>query len=691
MSPDRQALANHLDKAGIRFVQTNCWHTDDLEADLVWACDPVAASLVPDTMRIVGQRTLNRKTRLDAVLGAGASVVPYAAPCDDMQFSEMLAQWDVAQAVVKFDWSYQRAGVFLWPAAPTQNPKLPSGFDPSCDIIMRRHIGAADTLKVDAFAGHILGASVLKTQAIGLPNWRELKDDGHVTVALDPETERMLSAVSRALVSHGVGYASFDLMQGPDGARIIEVNTSGVGTRIWQSEPEPYARKLAAALAECIAQPEQFPLFGELRIKASQNNNDAEAPELSNPSIAPETEPEEALNLEDVIEDMTRSVEALPEAERVSIADETYASLLVWAGENIPYYAARDDKADPSPISRSEVQQNTPSLIARSVPKQFGRIEPAYCGGTTQPPLALCRTRFAHLIDLAVQRRALRWAGVADAGPIQRLLGQGTSQQGGLSADMDPNALADRLHALGRQALWSRPSVLVRLALSIGQDRARALPISGILSSHEPLGAGQKAFLEDQFGTAVAETYHLGSAGPIGIRCQNCWSFHLMTDTTRIEVLTPDGARAPSGTTGSLVVTSLYDLAMPLLRFDTADQAYLEETDAHTCGCGTNFPRTMLLGRTKNAALQEALLKLHDAMAPAALGQFSTSGLWQLSAESSDRITLTIDRELPLCATESVSLSAYLSTITDESVVWTIKNAPLWEAARSKSHLPVLT
>jgi hypothetical protein len=277
LRPDHAALANHLKQASIDFEQVSHWDQSHLDTDLVIVCSAIPQALIPDHTKIVGQRTLNRRTRLDALKGFDNFVQPYGCPNSSKALSSLLADWDATCGVIKYDWSYRRVGVDLICATENELPTLPADFDCGADVVMKVHDGDPATIKVDAFAGTVLGAARLDTRKIGDPNWQLIGPRGLEPYELDESTKAMVATASAALLAFGVGYASFDVMLGPDGPRIIEVNSTGVGTLFWSEHPEPYSQLFASAIVDCLAQLDNVPTFGTLRKMAIRSNNEREA------------------------------------------------------------------------------------------------------------------------------------------------------------------------------------------------------------------------------------------------------------------------------------------------------------------------------------------------------------------------------------------------------------------------------
>jgi phenylacetate-CoA ligase len=69
------------------------------------------------------------------------------------------------------------------------------------------------------------------------------------------------------------------------------------------------------------------------------------------------------------------------------------------------------------------------------------------------------------------------------------------------------------------------------------------------------------------------DTYGSVETGAIAIACSKCGSYHLADQHLIVEVLDEGGTPAPAGTIGRVIATPLYNLAMPLLRYETGDYA----------------------------------------------------------------------------------------------------------------------
>jgi phenylacetate-CoA ligase len=148
---------------------------------------------------------------------------------------------------------------------------------------------------------------------------------------------------------------------------------------------------------------------------------------------------------------------------------------------------------------------------------------------------------------------------------------------------------------LSPACISSKPCILESLAV-----RAETVPgilgngPSFIISSGAKLEAGLRARLESAFGCQAVEAYGMTELGVIAYPCSR-GSLHIDGSLMFLEIVDTAGNVLPEGQQGEIVVSSLSNRAMPLLRYRTGDLGAL---DLSKCGCGSPAPRlTQLSGR----------------------------------------------------------------------------------------------
>jgi phenylacetate-CoA ligase len=154
-----------------------------------------------------------------------------------------------------------------------------------------------------------------------------------------------------------------------------------------------------------------------------------------------------------------------------------------------------------------------------------------------------------------------------------------------LSALDRPERLAARLGAFRPDAIYGLPSALLDVAEELPRGPARPTP-RFVFTSGELLGAGLRQAIGDAFGCPVFDVYGTSETKEVAWECPS-GRFHLNADVAWLEVLDDEGRPVPAGREGALVVTSLVNRAMPLLRYVTGDRGLrLDEP----CVCGLALP-----------------------------------------------------------------------------------------------------
>jgi len=107
-----------------------------------------------------------------------------------------------------------------------------------------------------------------------------------------------------------------------------------------------------------------------------------------------------------------------------------------------------------------------------------------------------------------------------------------------------------------------------------------------LLASGNRLNPKDKQRLETHFGVPVVDIYALTEFGYLACACHTGAGYHV-DDSLILEILRVDGSSASPGETGEIVVTSLRNFVMPLIRYRTGDFGRLASVP---CRCGSQWP-----------------------------------------------------------------------------------------------------
>jgi len=218
---------------------------------------------------------------------------------------------------------------------------------------------------------------------------------------------------------------------------------------------------------------------------------------------------------------------------------------------------------------------------------------------------------------MAITRRAMdtmRLAGVGSTDRVLNLFGYGTFIAGNLydwgatalgalvipfgSATMTPPAFAaETLKSLRPTVVSGVPSYLLRFLGDLRREEAGAGAVDGIrvlACAGEVLTPALRSRLASVAPAAgIFDQYGMTEFGPLAAQCAVRDGMHLLADGLWCEVVDPAGRPVDEGE-GELVVTSLENQAMALLRYRTGDQVLVL---AGACPCGRAGRRIRVLRR----------------------------------------------------------------------------------------------
>ena len=107
----------------------------------------------------------------------------------------------------------------------------------------------------------------------------------------------------------------------------------------------------------------------------------------------------------------------------------------------------------------------------------------------------------------------------------------------------------------------------------------------GIFTTAEKLFPHMRTGMENVFGCDVYDTYGLNDGGIHAFECLEHSGLHITTERSIMEVVDENGGQLENGE-GRILATSLYNYAMPFIRYDTGDLGYIIDD---VCGCGRGY------------------------------------------------------------------------------------------------------
>jgi len=293
--------------------------------------------------------------------------------------------------------------------------------------------------------------------------------------------------------------------------------------------------------------------------------------------------------------------------------------LLNHAYTNSPYYGTifSDIGATPMDIESIEDLRKFPVLTKEIIRARMKDIlakdyppskrAKAATGGSTGQPLVFWRDHKCCDMKQAMHLNFKRWYGYYPGDKQLFLWGaaQDYDQNPGLKAKIVRNLATRswfvnfedlkeahleqtvrRMRKLKPDLVLAYPNIIYAFAQRLA-SRGMSLKFSKIVCSAEQLFDYQREFLRDVFGAEVYEKYGSREIGTIASECRAHQGMHYFAPGLILESV--DSRGNPAGASlGQLLVTDLWNYAMPLIRYQVGD---LVQLDHSRCPCGCELPR----------------------------------------------------------------------------------------------------
>ena len=115
----------------------------------------------------------------------------------------------------------------------------------------------------------------------------------------------------------------------------------------------------------------------------------------------------------------------------------------------------------------------------------------------------------------------------------------------------------------------------------------KSLPIRpqvAIMTSAGTLHPLMREKIETAFQCKVFNRYGSREVGDIASECEAHAGLHVFPSGNYIEIVDDQGHPVPNGEEGNILVTNLYNYAMPLIRYYIGDRGVLSRSDRCACG-----------------------------------------------------------------------------------------------------------
>jgi phenylacetate-CoA ligase len=156
---------------------------------------------------------------------------------------------------------------------------------------------------------------------------------------------------------------------------------------------------------------------------------------------------------------------------------------------------------------------------------------------------------------------------------------------------------ADWLKRHAPDYLLTYPTNLMALIRHFSAAGERPARLREVRTVGETVTPELRAACRASWNVPIVDSYSSQEVGYLALQCPQSGQYHVMAESVLVEILAPDGRPCEPGETGRVVVSTLHNFAMPLLRYDLRDYA---EAGA-PCPCGRGLPTiARVLGRSRN-------------------------------------------------------------------------------------------
>ena len=311
-------------------------------------------------------------------------------------------------------------------------------------------------------------------------------------------------------------------------------------------------------------------------------------------------------------------------------------TLLEFARESVPFYRQRLSEVgiasakDIQPeaweriptLTRQQLQASVQTLRVRKPPPGHRQLGMAQTSGSTGTPVRVATTETTRMLWNAFVLREHYWhkrnfsatlAAIRHFGddvdavypgglhlpdwgsPVNLLHASGP----GVALDIhtDPHQQLEWLSRQNPEYLITFPSNAAALARQSLAEGMTLPNLQEVRLVSEAVDNELRSSIHEAWGVPVIDTYSAQEAGSLALQCPEHAVYHVQSENILLEVVDANGQACKPGETGRVLVTTLHNFAMPLIRYEIGDYA----TVGVPCSCGRGLPvLTRILGRVRN-------------------------------------------------------------------------------------------
>jgi len=338
--------------------------------------------------------------------------------------------------------------------------------------------------------------------------------------------------------------------------------------------------------------------------------------------------------------------------------------------KNVPYYHKLLDRLQikPRDITKIEDLEQLPVLTKEIIKNNWEDFKPiglskmkyyeAATGGSTGTPLKYRLSKYDRFIQAALIYRGWGYGNYK--------IGEKIVFLAGASLDVGKTNLKSRLDEMARniKKLSSfdmgetemkqyaniinllKPKFIRGYASSIyffakwlEQNNVKIHQPLSVFTTSEKLYTNMREKIGEVFNCSVYDGYGLNDGGISCYECPEHTGLHIDTERSIMEVVDKEGNQLSNGE-GKILATSLYNYAMPFIRYDTDDLGYITEK---ACSCGRGYKLLKeIVGRQQEMLQTPEGVYIHGELFSHIFWEINGVKEFQVIQEKIDKIVIKI-------------------------------------------------
>lgn len=375
--------------------------------------------------------------------------------------------------------------------------------------------------------------------------------------------------------------------------------------------------------------------------------------------------------------------------------EDRLGKLLRYACLNVPYYNEifRKNNIIPNDIKTIADLKKIPILTKENIAKNLDKLvskkanrrhlELVSTSGSTGKPLQFYRDKNYVAMGRAYADRQARIMNLDIYGKYIHLWARPFVEKGlkdirfyephfrrlSLSAvPVNTNRLGEYIEIIRKFSpgfVSGNPSFLYNLACYAQENNITDIKFRYFSSYFENIFPYQKELIEKQFSCEVYSYYNSEERLLSAADCSRHEGMHIHMERGILEIVDENDVVLPDGHSGRMIVTGLYNFAMPFIRYDIGDIGAVSE---RPCSCGRGLPLLKSLDGRSNEVIRYKDKTIYSTTLSFLLWKFKNIKECQFIQERENEIKVNIVKRNDYSDKDTLELTQALKELIDENL-----------------------